>query len=509
MNQNNFKSLNLDMLNALLHNTPSVVYTKDTSGKYLLANKRFLQLFQLELDDILGKTDLEIFPSEIASVIISHEKEVIAKLTTLEFEENIKIQNSEHIFNSTKFPIFNQSYEIYAVGTISVDITRYRKNELDLKNANIFLDSIIESIPDMIFIKSAAELRFHKFNKAGEELLGVNRDELLDKNDYDFFPKEQADFFTAKDREVLDKIKYLDINEEPINTKYKGRRFLHTKKIALHDHQGTAQFLLGISQDITDQVNARERLKDYHLELESRVQERTAELQASNYELERINKDLDQFAYIASHDLKAPLRAIDTIAKYLHEALENSDSFETKENIYLLRSRVKKMDHLLDSLLQYSKIGQTKYQSQEVDLKRLIHDIVDLLHTPEDFSLEIIGEMPIIKTSLTPLELVLRNLISNAIKHHNSKVCRIRIACENIGDLLRFSVEDNGPGIPKKYHNKIFEMFYSLSPKEDETNSGMGLALVKKTIETYGGKIRVESNLGEGSSFIFTWPISI
>ncbi len=155
--------------------------------------------------------------------------------------------------------------------------------------AQRLLDSVIENIPDMIFLKRASDLRFVLFNKAGEQLTGYGRDELLGKNDYDFFPREQADFFTHKDREVLNSSGVLNIPEEAINIRGGGQRFLHTKKLALCDNQGMPEYLLGVSEDITDAKRkaeelqqAEEEVRQLNAELEQRVKERTAELETAN-----------------------------------------------------------------------------------------------------------------------------------------------------------------------------------------------------------------------------------
>jgi len=152
------------------------------------------------------------------------------------------------------------------------DITDRRRNEEELRKTNAFLDSIIENIPDMIFIKDAQDLRFVRFNKAGEELLGYRREELLGKNDYDFFPREEADFFTRKDQDVLASGGTRDIGEEPIHTRSHGFRILHTKKIPIQDGDGKPVYLLGISEDVTDRKHAEERLRELSTAMEHAVE---------------------------------------------------------------------------------------------------------------------------------------------------------------------------------------------------------------------------------------------
>jgi len=184
-------------------------------------------------------------------------------------------------------------------GTL-MDITERKKVEEDLKKSETFLNSIIENIPNMVFLKDAKELRFVRFNKAGEELLGYRMEELLGKHDYDFFPPTEADQFTEKDRNVLNSGKLLLIPEEPIHTKFKGERILETKKIPLNDEHGNPAFLLGISNDITDEIKIRAEIKKINEGLEQIVLERTKALKTRNTQLV-------DFCNIVSHNLRAPL----------------------------------------------------------------------------------------------------------------------------------------------------------------------------------------------------------
>jgi PAS domain S-box-containing protein len=170
------------------------------------------------------------------------------------------------------------------VGTVQ-DVTDRKTIELEKASAKRLLDSIVENIPNMIFLKRASDLRFVLFNKAGEQLLGYGRDDLLGKNDYDFFPQEQADAFTAKDREVLEALARVDIPEEPIETSRLGRRILHTRKLVLCDSQGRAEYLLGVSEDITEQKRALEELERHRHHLEDLVEARTADLKAMHQKL--------------------------------------------------------------------------------------------------------------------------------------------------------------------------------------------------------------------------------
>lgn len=224
--------------------------------------------------------------------------------------------------------------------------------------------------------------------------------------------------------------------------------------------------------------------------------------------LERSNQELDAFAYAASHDLKAPLRVIENASKWLEEDLEPHLTPETREHMSLLRSRVRRMDQLLDDLLEYSRIGRETGTSavETIDAAVLVENILTILAPPDGFTVEVDRSLAAIKVTRMPLEEILINLISNAIKHHDKKAGRIEIFVDDLGTHYRFSVRDDGPGIPAQFHGQIFKMFQTLKPRDKVEGSGMGLALARKHVEIAGGEMKLESAPGRGSTFSFTWP---
>lgn len=223
-------------------------------------------------------------------------------------------------------------------------------------------------------------------------------------------------------------------------------------------------------------------------ELEVRVKDRTEKLQQANVDLVRSNKELDNFAYVASHDLKAPLRAIHNLSEWIEEDLGTALEGDAQENMQLLRARVNRLERLLDDLLAYSRAGRTELDVAETSLHDLVQDIDQLLVPPEGFSITAKTEMGNFKTSVVPLHQVLRNLISNAVKHHdNPSEGSVEVGMREVGELYEFTVTDNGPGIGTDFHEKIFGMFQTLRPRDEVEGSGMGLAIVKKLVEWKGG----------------------
>jgi signal transduction histidine kinase len=233
--------------------------------------------------------------------------------------------------------------------------------------------------------------------------------------------------------------------------------------------------------------------------LEQQVDERTRELQRSN-------QDLDQFAYIASHDLKAPLRAIDHLSTWVMEDVGHLLPDRSREHLLKMRSRIKRMEGLLDDLLTYSRAGRFRGEASLVDTNELVARVIDTVSAPDNFTVVVEGELPTLFTYAAPLETVLRNLVNNAIKHHDKPTGNVRIWATEMDSWVEFAVADDGPGIDPAFHDRIFQMFQTLRPRDQVEGSGIGLAVVDKIIINVGGIITVDSVPGQGATFRFTWP---
>jgi signal transduction histidine kinase len=244
-----------------------------------------------------------------------------------------------------------------------------------------------------------------------------------------------------------------------------------------------------------------------HAEIDAR-DAASRKLQATNLQLERSNRDLEEFAYIASHDLKAPLTGIKSAALWLEEDL-NDVSDESKQLLGLMQSRIERMETLLDDLLTYSRVGRTDTAVSETKLDDIVAGIIEVLSPPMNIKVRVEGELPVIVTASAQLEQVLRNLINNGIKHHDKQTGEIVLSAERKGDFVEFVVRDDGPGILPQFHEKIFELFQTLKRRGEKESTGMGLAIVKKLVERQNCRITVHSQgNGTGSEFRFRWPTS-
>lgn len=226
----------------------------------------------------------------------------------------------------------------------------------------------------------------------------------------------------------------------------------------------------------------------------------------SRRDLARSNRDLDEFAYAASHDLRAPLRGIANLAQWIEEDLGAEVPGTTRQQLELLRGRVQRMEKMIDDILTYSRAGRSNDPPRLTAVADLLRETLELVAAPPAARIEIGPNMPELVTQRVQLQQIFMNLISNAIKHSRREDPHVIIAAEDQGEFIRFEVGDNGPGVPIQYHERIFGMFQTLLSRDQVEGTGIGLATVKKLVERHGGRVGVESSEGAGARFFFLWP---
>ena len=231
-------------------------------------------------------------------------------------------------------------------------------------------------------------------------------------------------------------------------------------------------------------------------------------LSRAHADLERKNEELSAFAYVISHDLRAPLRAISNLSTWLQEDLKTQLSDEHREHLVLLRDRVEHMDQLINGLLEFSRVGRVEGPNRRVSTTAVLQSVIASLEVPEGIEISVSADMPSMEADEIQLSQVFQNLIENAVKHHPGPKGRIEVRCGDADAFWEFSVRDDGAGIDPRHRERIFQIFQTLTPREQTKNTGIGLSLVRKVVEARGGRVWIESEgvPGEGSTFRFTWP---
>ena len=237
-----------------------------------------------------------------------------------------------------------------------------------------------------------------------------------------------------------------------------------------------------------------------------RVEAQAAQLAAQRLELERSNRELDQFAYVASHDLKAPLRGIANLSTWLEEDLSGALTGEAREHMRLLRGRVQRMERLIDGILEYSRAGRLHAQPESVDVGALLAETVEFLAPPDRSVIRVAPGFPTLATERVPLQQVFMNLIANAVKHARRPDALVDVSARQGDHGWEFVVADNGPGIAPEHHERVFGIFQTLEARDRVEGTGIGLSVVKKLVETRGGRVWIDSVPGAGAAFHFTWP---
>ena len=352
--------------------------------------------------------------------------------------------------------------------------------------------NLIDCSNDCICVIEPQWGRFIDINDRACESLGYTREELLKmtiKDVEELIPDD------AHWNELIEQLRrHGDVIKE-CKQKHKDGTTSFVEASLRLVHRGKEEYIVAIVRDITERKEAeREQAKLIQ------------ELKTVNQKVENVNQELKDFAYIVSHDLKAPLRGIKTLADWLSADYADKFDEDGKEQMQLLSARVERMHNLIDGVLQYSKVGRTEQQATWINLNELMPDVIDMVAPPGHITVTVENELPVVKYEGTRIMQVFSNLLSNAIKYMDKPQGWVKIGCVEEDGFWKFSISDNGPGIEEKYFDRIFRIFQTLSARDKFESTGIGLTVTKKIVQLYGGKIWLESKVGEGSTFFFTLP---
>lgn len=377
---------------------------------------------------------------------------------------------------------------VAALMTLILREMRRRRQALEeLARGEARLHAVVGTAVDAIIVIDERG-RIEDFNHAAERIFGYAAAEVVGCNVSMLMPspyREEHDGYIERYRRTGEK-RIIGVGREVLGRRKDGEVFPLDLSVS-EFRVGAERRYTGIVRDISER---------------KRVQARQAELVR---EVEAANEELRSFAYIASHDLKAPLRAIGSLADWI--SADYGDRFDEagREQMGLLIGRVRRMDQLIDGILAYSRVGRVREERIEVELGPLLESVVDLLAPPPHIQVEL-GPLPTVVVEPTRIQQVFQNLLSNAIRYLDKPRGRIEVGAEKGEGEWRFFVRDNGPGIAPRHQERIFLLFQTLQPRDRSESTGIGLALVKKIVEMYGGEVGLESEVGEGSTFYFSLP---
>jgi PAS domain S-box-containing protein len=355
------------------------------------------------------------------------------------------------------------------------DITNRRRTQEQL-------DRLFDLSLDLLCV-AGTDGYFKHINPAFERVLGYTRDELLSRSFLEFVHPDDRES-TLREVENLARGRVVVDFQNRYRSRDGGYRWLAWRSTPVAE----LGLIYAVARDITEV-------------------RRTQELMAQQAaELARSNADLEQFAYVVSHDLRAPLRSIRNLAQWTDEKVPDEAPTEVRSNLALMQNRARRLETLIDDLLRYSAAGRDAEAIRRVDTTKLVAEVVELLAPPAGIEVSAEPDLPVFDTEKTALEQVLRNLIGNSIKHHDRPKGRIVVSAERRRDEFVFAVADDGPGIPERHHARVFEAFEKLESRNQVEGTGLGLALVKRLVDSHGGRVWLESGSERGLTVRFTWP---
>jgi PAS domain S-box-containing protein len=484
--------------------SPSAMLMVDRGGRIILINRRTEELFGYQGDELLGEPIERLVPARARALHPSHIRAFFADARARAMGSGRDLHAVRK--DGTEVPVeigLNPIETAEGPCTLAsiIDITGRKEAEMRLRRSHAEVDrlraqyeDLYENAPDMYASVDARTGTVESCNRTFEEKTGWSRSAVLGRSVFELYaPECRAAATSAFEGWVREG--RLESERLTLIRPDGSRIPVVINVSAIRDDDGIVVASRTAWTDISELVRA-----------ESALDAKAAEVARANAELERSNRELDGFAYAASHDLRSPLRDVQNLAEWIAEDAADLLPEASLRHLRTLQGRVGRMEALLEGLLAYSRVGRVQDRSEEVDVHALLEDAVELLGRPAAFPVDFPPVLPKVRTPRAPLLQVLQNLIGNAIKHHDRDAGRVVVDVLEEKDHLVFLVRDDGPGIPAQHHDLVFRMFQALRPFDEVEGTGMGLALVKRIVETHGGVIDLQSAEGEGSTFRFTWP---
>jgi len=504
------------LLRTLIDNLPDGIYAKDAAGRKILANPADYKNYHCQTEaEAIGKTDFDLFPKDIAEKFWADDQKVIQGQPVINREEYFLSDEGEKRWLMTsKLPLRDQSGKVVGLVGIGRDITERKQADETLSRERLLLRTLIDNLPDLIYAKDK-EGRFVLNNLAHAKNLGAESpEELKGKSDFNFYPRELAEQFYQDEQNII-KTGQPVINQEQYKAgpgdKSGQKRWSVATKVLWRDNKNVLG-TVGITHDIHEFKLAQEALRSS----ETKLRQFTTQL-------ERSNRELQDFAYVASHDLQEPLRKIVVFGERLKEKGNEQLDAESHDYLERMQKAASRMQTLINDLLTFSRVTTKARPFSQVDLAEVAREVV----TDLEGRIELVkgrvevGTLPLIDAEPLQMRQLLQNLIGNALKFRRPATPPVvKVAAEIITGpapdgstgitrkLCRLTVSDNGIGFDEKYLDRIFNVFQRLHSRNEYEGTGMGLAIARKIALFHRGEITAKSKPGEGTTFIVTLPVT-
>ncbi len=478
---------------ALIDATAQIVWTTDPQGHFTTEQPSWSAFTGQSFEEYRGWGWSAAFHPNDRAQIDERWLRSIGDLNPFEMEQRLRRADGQYRHMSVRgIPILNADGSVQEWVGVHTDITDRVHAELSLRESEARFRSTFEQAGVGIAHVSLSG-RWLFVNDKMCEITGYTAAELLNTNFQDITHPDDL----PQDRENIRQILAGEIQVVKFEKRYIHKLghiiWINLTGTVRRDEVGNPLYFIGSFEDINERKQA-----------EFALQAQAIELAKTTTKLELRNQELNRFSYVVSHDLKAPLRAIANLSEWIEEDLAGAIDLGVQKNLDLMRARVHRMEALIDGLLEYARVGNTQASLETFSIEHLLAEIVDSLSIPSSFTIELPSCLPPITTNRTLLHQVLANLIGNAYKHHDRLDGRIRVSVVPAERVWEFTVTDDGRGIAPEFQDRVFGIFQTLADP-DKKNTGIGLSIVKKIVEERGGKISLTSQLGEGSSFHFTW----